>query len=110
VLWENIAEICDKQLGADFESVAKCWLSDKKFRALNVCISTIFSSIWKLRNDMCFQGVGWQRMEVLLRKGARMMQDWRVLSNPQDAEKLETRRCRKARNLGAGNGEEQDCH
>jgi hypothetical protein len=36
VFWENIAEICDKQLGADFESAAKFWLSDKKFRALNV--------------------------------------------------------------------------
>jgi hypothetical protein len=32
--------------------------------------------IWKLRNDMCFQGVGWQGMGVLLRKGARMLRDW----------------------------------
>jgi hypothetical protein len=43
VFWENIAEIYDKQLGADFELVAKIWLSDKKFKALNVCSTALWS-------------------------------------------------------------------
>jgi hypothetical protein len=89
VLWENIAEICDKQLGADFESVAKCWLSDKKFRALNVCISTIFSSIWKLRNDMCFSGCRLAKNGGAVEE--RCKNDARLASLKQPS------RCRKAR-------------
>jgi hypothetical protein len=28
--WKQIAEVCGKSLGADFQSVAKWWLHDKK--------------------------------------------------------------------------------
>jgi hypothetical protein len=38
IFWKNIAEICDRALGADFESLAKLCLNDKKkLRAVNVC-------------------------------------------------------------------------
>jgi hypothetical protein len=46
---------------------------------------------------MCFQGVGWSGMDVLLRKGCKNAVR---LANPKQA-----RRCRKARSLDAGNGE-----
>jgi hypothetical protein len=36
--WEHIFEVCGKQLGCDFESIAKWWLHDKQMRCVNVCL------------------------------------------------------------------------
>jgi hypothetical protein len=43
-LWDNISEIL-QPVGADFESVAKLWLNEKKFKSVNTCTSAI---IWTL--------------------------------------------------------------
>jgi hypothetical protein len=55
-----------------------------------VCTAAGFLSLWKLRNELCFPGVGWTCMDKLLRQCARMMREWRVLNIPEDAAKLET--------------------
>jgi hypothetical protein len=44
-------------VGNDFESVPKHWLSEKKFRTVSVCTTSVFWTLWKMRNDMCFQGL-----------------------------------------------------
>jgi hypothetical protein len=36
-MWVVISEIVGKNVGTDFESVARWWLSDNKFKILNVC-------------------------------------------------------------------------
>jgi HJR/Mrr/RecB family endonuclease len=35
--WQNISDIIGLKVGDDFESVAKYWLSEKKFKTVNVC-------------------------------------------------------------------------
>jgi hypothetical protein len=37
LVWNEIAEISGKVIGADFESVARFWVADKKCKVLNVC-------------------------------------------------------------------------
>jgi hypothetical protein len=53
-VWSCCYEVTDIELGGDFESVAKFWLSVKKFNALNVFTSAVLWAIWKTRNDICF--------------------------------------------------------
>jgi hypothetical protein len=47
-------------------------------------------SIWKLRNEICFQGVKWMGMQVLLFKCAQMLRSWKILHKPEVATQLET--------------------
>jgi hypothetical protein len=72
--WILCSEITSKQLATDFESVAKFWLQEKSKSCLNVLTMDVFWSIWKFRNDMCFQGrkrIGMQELMKLAadRKG-----------------------------------------
>jgi hypothetical protein len=59
-------------VGADFESVAKWWLCDRKCKILNVVTSAALWSIWKTRNAICFQGMRWTGMRALFIKCARI--------------------------------------
>jgi hypothetical protein len=47
IMWQWVQELTDKQLGWDFESVAKFWVVDKKHKSLNILTSAILWSIWK---------------------------------------------------------------
>jgi hypothetical protein len=89
-VWNEIAEISGKLIRADFESVAKCWVADKRNKVLNVCSAAALWAIWKLRNELCFQGTKWSGVHILLRKIARMLKDWRLLNKAEDAAVLET--------------------
>jgi hypothetical protein len=41
--------------------------------------SAVIWSIWKLRNELCFQKIGWKDMEVLLFKIMGILKSWVVL-------------------------------
>jgi hypothetical protein len=88
-MWQNVTEITGVDVGSDFESVAKRWLSDKKYIALNVLTTAVFWTLWKMRNDLYFQGLSWTGANVLMRRSAKMMRDWGQLNKPEDAVKLE---------------------
>jgi hypothetical protein len=87
--WQMCADLSGKQLGADFESVAKFWLHDKKLKSLNVLTTTVFWTIWKFRNELCFQGRRWTGMKVLMGRWARTLRDWMILQQPEEAVVLE---------------------
>jgi hypothetical protein len=59
------SEILNFQLGWDFESVAKLWLQNKKYKFVNIVTSAMLWTLWKFRNDLVFQGararLGWGR-------------------------------------------------
>jgi hypothetical protein len=46
----------------DFESMAKWWIRGKKFDSVNVIYVAVLWAIWKLRNNLCFQGQCWGRI------------------------------------------------
>jgi hypothetical protein len=89
-IWNVCSELFDKNIGTDFESVARWWLCDKNFKVLNICTTAVMWSIWKLRNEICFQGVKWMGMQVLLFKCAQMLRSWKILHKPEVATQLET--------------------
>jgi hypothetical protein len=89
VVWQHISEIVGMPLGADFESVARLWVSDKKHRIVNVCTTAALWSLWKLRNEICCQGAKWIGVQVLLRKSSRMLRDWKLTNRQEDAGVLE---------------------
>jgi hypothetical protein len=61
-IWETISEMLGFQVGSDFESVAKLWLSDKKYKYVNVLNAIVLWSLWNTRNNLCFQfPSGWGR-------------------------------------------------
>ena len=53
-MWCHLSDIFDKNLGANFESVARWWVSEKKNSVLNTGSAALLWSLWKLRNDLCF--------------------------------------------------------
>jgi hypothetical protein len=61
----------------------------KKFKCVNILNSAILWSIWKLRNEMCFQGAKWQGAGVILKKAARMLRDWKLIQQEEEADHLE---------------------
>jgi hypothetical protein len=56
---------------------------------MNVFSSTVIWTLWKTRNDMCFQGACWKSLENLLGRCARLLRNWILLSKPGEVTKLE---------------------
>jgi hypothetical protein len=63
----NISAMLGFHVGKDFESIAKLWLSDKKYKYVNVLNAVVLWSLWKTRNNLCFQVSQW-------------MLTWRILA------------------------------
>jgi hypothetical protein len=43
--WKILSEILNVQLGQDFESVAKLWLQNKKYKEVNMCTAALLWTI-----------------------------------------------------------------
>lgn len=77
--WSIISKITGYTVGIDLAVIGKFWLSNKKFCVLNMITSAVFWNIWKLRNELLFQNIGWRSMDILLYKIAGTLQSWVVL-------------------------------
>jgi hypothetical protein len=66
-------------MGNNIFNVGKYWLSSKRYVVVNMVTSAVIWSIWKLRNELCFQKIGWKDMEVLLFKILGILKSWVVL-------------------------------
>jgi hypothetical protein len=54
-IWGSISEMLGFHVGKDFESIAKLWLNDKKYKYVNILNNVVVLwSLWKTRNNMCF--------------------------------------------------------
>jgi hypothetical protein len=53
-IWSYISNTLNRDLVGKFDGVGMCWLSDKKFAAINIVSVATLWGIWKLRNELCF--------------------------------------------------------
>jgi hypothetical protein len=58
------------------ESVAKCWLCNKKYGVVNMLSS---GGLLKLRNSLCFREANWVDMKMLWQQVILVMRYWHVL-------------------------------
>ena len=79
IIWETISDILEIQIGSDFESIARWWISEDRNSVINVISSATLWSIWTIRNAMCFQGLRWPGVKVLLQRTSAFIRSWRVL-------------------------------
>ena len=75
-VWKLVAEVIGVNIGSDYESVAKLWVANKKHVVTNVISSAVLWSLWKLRNEICFQGVFWLGTKMVLIRIAKMLRGW----------------------------------
>jgi hypothetical protein len=52
-----------KPVGANLDSIAHYWIANKSNSALNSICIVVLWSIWRLRNDIIFNGVTWLSMK-----------------------------------------------
>ena len=88
-VWGCISSWINKSVGTNYESVASLWLANKKYLVTNVITSAVLWVIWKLRNNVCFQGVTWSGMKKVLAVLGRMLRSWFPLLSLEEQEKLE---------------------
>jgi hypothetical protein len=88
-LWNELSEILEFPVGNDFESIGKMWLSSKRFKTVNVLTSASLWTIWKIRNEMCFQGLRPTWTGIVLRRLAGALMNWKLLHKEEDVQQLE---------------------
>jgi hypothetical protein len=109
-LWEIVAEIAGLPLVTDFESMAKWWIWSKKYN-VNVFYAAVVWSLWNLRNKLCFQGQCWEGMRRVMASCAKLLRNWSLVNNSDDAAQLgvwacalEARSARRERRLMMSKG------
>jgi hypothetical protein len=63
----------------DFESIARLWLNDKKYKFVNILNAVVLWSLWKTRNNMCFQVSQWRGTRRILAMCASSLRSWCLL-------------------------------
>uniref|UniRef100_A0A0A9DU72 Reverse transcriptase zinc-binding domain-containing protein n=1 Tax=Arundo donax TaxID=35708 RepID=A0A0A9DU72_ARUDO len=79
VMWYEISVLLSLQIGENFESVGSKWLCNKRFMVVNIVSSAALWSLWKLRNDLCFQRSVWKDMSKLWSRVWDMINNWKLL-------------------------------
>ena len=59
--------------------MARWWVSNKRNCVLNTVGAALLWNLWKLRNEICFQGKLWKDERVALNKIAQALKSWRPL-------------------------------
>jgi hypothetical protein len=77
--WMLIFRTIGRQIGESYESIATMWLCNKKFGVTNIVTSAVCWSLWKLRNDICFQEIAWVGMRMLWQRVLPMLRCWKIL-------------------------------
>jgi len=87
-LWKILSLILNVNLGGSLDEIGKYWLSNKKHCVTNITSSAAMWSIWKLRNNLCFQRSGWRSLEILYQMVIGMMQNWLILCPAEHQDRL----------------------
>jgi hypothetical protein len=86
-MWMIVSEFLGIVVGDNLEFVAKLWVMGSKFKLINVCTTAVLWSIWKIRNDICFQVDQWMGMKKVLGRCGATLKNWSMLTR-EDAGQL----------------------
>jgi hypothetical protein len=88
-VWDFVSTIMKKQVGHDYESVARLWVSNEANGAVNTLTSAVFWNMWKMRNEIFFGRLIWSGMQSIWRRIARLLRKWMPLCKERWQEKIE---------------------
>ena len=77
-LWRVIFDISNKNTGMSVDDMLAWWFNNKNHPADCLLHSAVLWTLWKYRNDICFNHVPWLGMLVLWRKTAYTLGSWMV--------------------------------
>jgi hypothetical protein len=79
LVWDEVSAFFGLNIGRDYLSIAKFWVSNKKHQALNsICAATLWG-IWKCRNALIFDSKTWISMKQVLFLIMNTLKKWRLL-------------------------------
>jgi hypothetical protein len=93
LMWTHVADITSLPAITDFATLGKYWVMGRKYAEFNVLSSVVIWTLWKTRNNLCFQGECWAKLEVLPIRCASMVRSWTLLSKPGETVNLERWTC-----------------
>jgi hypothetical protein len=79
VIWGRISDIFGICIGSNLLSVVRWWISNDENAVLNTFNSAVIWSLWTLRNEFCFQGKTWSRLDAVLLRVIINVRRWRLL-------------------------------
>lgn len=88
-VWAIFREHFNINLGSDYMSIARFWLSNNQKSALNVACAADVWCLWKIRNSMIFNNTTWTSGKQVIGKIHWLVKIWAILSTDQGKKSLE---------------------
>jgi hypothetical protein len=61
-MWKQISMLTGIKLQVNLLSISSLWICEKTNQVPNIVHAAALWSLWKFRNDLCFNGSGWSCM------------------------------------------------
>ena len=74
-MWSVVNNLLNWYVGEDLESVARWWISNKRYKVQNTICAAVLWSLWKTRNALCFQGKNWMCVKQVLCRATQMLRN-----------------------------------
>ena len=88
-IWKVVSDFFGTNLGSDYMSIARFWVTNKSHSALNAICAAVLWSIWKHRNALIFDGLTWLSMKQIWWLILRTIKKWWLLFKQSMLEKID---------------------
>ena len=88
-IWKVVSDFFGTNLGSDYMSIARFWVTNKSHSALNAICAAVLWSIWKHCNALIFDGLTWLSMKQIWWLILRTIKKWRLLFKQSMLEKID---------------------
>ena len=86
---ESVSDFFSCSLGADYLSIAKFWIANKKHTTLNSICACVLWAIWKHRNSCLFRNVMWIDLKQIWNLMMGLLRRWLILLKDDARVKME---------------------